>query len=137
MISILYKWIPNKSLGKFVLGAPINQYDNLILMEEEYDKSVEWEVYKPIDSDMLRIFVEENKIISIACYDTCSYQDTNLIGKKLGELEKILAQKPTEIGEPIELDIGGEQIPIEFDPVGLQVWIKDGVVVSAFFRSED
>lgn len=134
---MLYNWIPNRSVGDLALGSKISHYKNLVLVEEEFHESVDWNIYRLKDNDTIRVYVEKKNIISILCYEKFFYQGINLIGKKLKEVEKILEQKTSEFGEPVDLGNDGIQIPVEFESIGLQAWVRDGAgtIVSIFANS--
>jgi len=135
---IAWTWVPNVSIGPFEFGEGIEEYfDAFEILEipEEYDPEVEWEVFGLPDEDV-RIFTSEGRIISVACYGEFFLEGRNLIGMPYENVEAMLGQEPDEVGDPIPIE-DEEQVPIEFDSLGLQIWTVGGVVVSVFSFADE
>lgn len=64
-------------------------------------------------------------VVSVGCYDNLLYQGRNLLGLTLEEIREVLGQED-EIGEMI-----GEEIPVEYESLSLQLWFRGDVVVDA------
>lgn len=72
-----------------------------------------------------RIYTEGDRITGVGAFDELFYKGKNLFGMTLVRLRSHLGP-PTEIGEAI-----GERIPVEYEQLGIQVWLgTDGLVDS-------
>lgn len=129
-MKINYQWVPNDRIGPFAFGTLANQYIEhygLIPVPEEYNQKVDWIVYKTNTDD--RIYVEDKKIVSVSCSSTCIYKENELIGQPVDKILEYLNCEPDSI-ESAELSEGFQEI-YEFDQLGLQLWVKDGIVITA------
>lgn len=124
-----FDWVPLRRVGPFKFNDNINKYldFDLFEIEDEYDQDVNWKVYGLLGCDF-RLYVENNIIDSIGCFEECIYNDQNLIGIPFNELTLILKKKPDEKSFE-ETDKGNFEV-FEFDDFSAQVWVKDGVVDS-------
>ncbi|WP_141699143.1 hypothetical protein [Candidatus Thiosymbion oneisti] len=137
----MLEWNPNRGVGVFRFGDRIDRYISAMGLDEfpdEYNEKVGWKVYgwsKP----ELRIWVEDRKIESIACYDECWYRGINLIGIDISKAIACIGSNPED--DPDEFDVGGEtQTVFEFDDVAAQLWVKENIVVTvicSFFPEEE
>ena len=128
-----FEWIPREKLGDFEFGTPIEKYIkkyNLETLPEEYDNKVGWDVYS-LPNTNVRIFVENGSIISIACYEECWYQGTNLIGLNIEEASRLIGSNPSDDVDLIYIDNEPQQV-FEFEDLEAQFWVKDGKVVTIF-----
>lgn len=131
-------FVPFKSIGFFQLGGNISQYKDLLFNWEfepvdKYGK----EYYKSSD-DNLMIAVRNHIIESIFCYKEICYNSINLIGLSIQEFKELLNVEP--IGEVDKYDFEDDNQPqfvYEFDSIGLQVWEKNGVIVTIIAGSKD
>ena len=82
---------------------------------------MEWETYE-IPGYESRVYVEDGRVDRIGCYDELIFKGTNIIGLSLSEFRALFGPED-EIGEEFD----GE-VPVEFEKVGLQVWLRDDVV---------
>lgn len=126
---ITMELIPLKSIGPFLFNSELSHYTSLALTElpEEYDKEVGWRSYALPDNDV-RIYVENGTIVSIACYDECIFCNYDLVGLHEEVSKSIIQSKLTHL-EIMELD-DEVKVILEYDDIGMQVYIKDGVVES-------
>ena len=123
------EWVPLERIGPFIFGSMIDKYCEkyeLNLSPEEYNEKVGWEVYK--GGDDIRIYLEMGRIESVSCSATFNYQGINIIGKPVDKAIDLINRKPDNI--EIEELFEGPQEVYNFDPVGLQVWVKNGLVVT-------
>ena len=126
-----FLWIPLVSVGPFKFGDDINNYFvqyRLKQIPEEYNEKVNWDVYA-LPNEELRIFSENGRIVAVACEKICAYEDLNIIGMKMGKVAQAIRIEPDFI-ETEELT-GGPQDVYDYDALGLQLWLKDGIVVKA------
>lgn len=136
----MLEWNPNISVGVFRFGDRIDHYISALSLTEfpdEYDEEVGWKVYGWSGPE-LRIFVEDDKIVSIACYDECWYRGVNLIGTDFSEAIVCIGSSPED--DPEAFDINGEtQVVFEFEEVDAQLWVKEDIVVTVIcgFLSEE
>lgn len=127
----MLEWNPNVGVSLFLFGDRIAPYLSAIGLEEfldEYNETLSWEVYgwsKP----ELRILVEDDKIVSVACYDECWYRGINLIGADIATAMECIGAHPEDNPDEFDLD-DGIQAVFEFDEVGAQLWVKKGIVVT-------
>jgi len=128
---MILRWIPLKSVGPFNFGSLIQKYYGKFCLKyipDEYNEKVGWDVYGISDED-IRIYFEEGKIEAVSCGINCIYNDMNMIGMKAEELISILGDKPDTV-ETEELSDGLHEV-YDFDNLGLQIWTKKGIVVTA------
>ena len=129
----LWEWVPLHSVGSFLLGDNINNYldkFNLQLVDIE-DDVVDWVSYELLESDVV-VHTEQSKIISIACYKHFFYKRINLIGLTLGEITKIIKKHPDKVDKITVCNDEPPQLVYEFNSLELQLWFKDGLLVTAF-----
>jgi len=124
---------PKVSVGPIRFGEPagpvIKKYGLIKCVEEPMIECEDWDTYEFTDCET-RVYVENDKIENIGCYDELFYKGKNLFGMTLDELRKHLGPE-TEIGETFDLDSGDECTPIQWDNLEIQVWLdKDGLVDS-------
>ncbi len=125
-----FDWIPLKQIGPFVFGDPIGDYVealNLSHIPEEYNEKVNWEVYS-LCSD-IRIYTEIGKIVAVSTSNFCVYKGYNIIGALISDVIKEIGIKPDSI-EPEELS-DGIQAVYDFDDLGLQLWVKADIILTA------
>ena len=128
-----YNWVPNVSVGEFRFGTPVSDYVDVgRVTKRTYDPELGGGDWYADENDDPVITVDEHGLINdILCYDGLFYRGRNLIGLHIEEVVKVLGQSPDEYGEPVELDDDDVQITAEFEDLGLQLWLRDGVAVSA------
>lgn len=62
------------------------------------------------------------------CMAKCFFNNVNLIGLEMNNLKKIIGIEPTGTDQ-LDLDDGLKDV-LEFDPLSLQVYVKNGKVIS-------
>jgi len=72
---------------------------------DEYDEEIGRKVYGWSELE-LRICVEDDKIVSIACYDECWYRGINLISTDISKAIECIGSDPED--NPEDFDVGGE-----------------------------
>jgi hypothetical protein len=132
---------PKTCVGPFRFGHEVDKKTmetlDLEVMEEESDPSEELVAYAVSKPDV-RVYTVAGKVAFVACYESLEYDGVQLIGLTQREMEEKLG-RPSEWGEPLWIDDGsdpGFQQPIEYDSLGLQLWLRGGTVVSASCRAE-
>lgn len=132
MLKIEWIWKPNSSVGLIKLGDKIEEYLDkfgLILLDEHLD-ATGWIRYKAPDIDTY-IDTEDGVIVSISSYETFLFNNKNLVGMDVKDLNKVLGCSPDEIGNQVIYEDGDVQIPYEYSDLGLQLWISNGKVALA------
>lgn len=124
-------FIPFESVGDFKINSKIDDYFNSHEFEV-FPKDGEYDSEKfNIDNPSISLFVEDGVIESICCDEECLYKGRNLIGMSIEELISHTGEK--YYGEIDEADFEEDNIPqyiYEFEDIGLQVWTKNGIVVT-------
>lgn len=131
-------FVPFQSIGFFQLGGNISQYKDL-LSDWEFEPIDEYgkEYYKSSDENLM-IAVRNQIIESIFCYKEVLYNNTNLIGLSIQEFKDLLNVEP--IGDIEKYDFEDDNYPqfvYEFERIGLQVWEKNGVIVTVIAGSKE
>lgn len=129
---INFDWIPLKSVGPFKFNDSIKNYSQyeVIEIKEEYVAEVDWIVYG-LSSFDFRIYVENELINSIGCFEKCIYKNINLIGISFMEFTQLLNDEPTEFSIE-ETDDGKFEI-FDFDNFSAQVRVKNKIIESIIF----
>jgi len=133
-LNISWVWVPLISIGPFYFGETISQYKKryqLKLVSKSNECVTQWDTYEVTGYDDAQIHCENNKIVSVACYQEFYYKKINLIGKNLKEVCDLLELTPDEYGDIIYIN-NSPQVPVEFDSINLQVWCENKIVVSIF-----
>lgn len=128
-----WEWSPSNGVGPLKYGALIQDYLSeypIRLLEPEGSDVTGWGTYEIENSDKT-IWTEEGKIVSIRCDEYFVYKGNNLIGLSKIECIAYLQRQPDEVGEGVLFEDGTVQKPLEFDELGLEVWLEDGKIVSA------
>ncbi|MDM1046612.1 hypothetical protein HX004_08385 [Myroides sp. 1354] len=124
MIAIL---IPFQSVGDFVLKSNIDNYIkeySFCIRDYSSDLATPAAHYS-VDYPRMALFVENNLIEEVACYEELLYKGRNLIGMKIEEF--ISHTGENFVGEIDCLDFEDDGLPqyvYEFESIGLQVWVK-------------
>lgn len=116
-----------------MFGDPIDQYCakyNLKIIPEEYNEKVNWEVYRADEG--ISIYTEDSKIKAVSCSKSCFYKGTDLIEVPIERITSVLNLQPDMI--EVEELIEGPQEVYDFDEIGLQLWVKNGKIVTAIFN---
>lgn len=120
---------PLKSVGPFLFDSSISNYSDFMLHEvdEEFDEEVGWKAHTIPDKEV-RIYTENEKIVSIACYDELYLDGNNLIGLEVGVFKSIINSELSDY-EKIELDNGIKEI-LDYDSLGIQAYAMYGFIDS-------
>lgn len=131
-MNTVWEWVPNSSFGPIKLGDGINSYVQKLhlLNDVAEDDFTNWIGYKLPNVDIY-IYVENGIIVSITSYEEFVYKGKNVIGMKGNQLGEILGCEPSELGRSVLFDDGDIQTPFEYFNLGLQLWVSNGIVVSA------
>lgn len=124
-------WIPNQSLGGVPFGCRENElrrFGDFVRIHNEEDAFVGWNVYGLEQG--VRIYCEGGGVVSIAVYDSLLYRSCEVIGCKFDDIDHVIGSSNYIIEEPIDLE-SESQTPVDFDELGLQLWIRKGIVASA------
>lgn len=123
---------PGYSVGPFNFGDHINLYLG------EYDFEVETigerdpTKYYSLEDEGVWITLDENECIGIvACKKELQFRGANLVGMSLRQFE--VHTMAGYVDEPDSLNWEEGDIPqivYEFESLGLQVWVKSGVIVT-------
>jgi hypothetical protein len=126
-------FVPNKGVGIFEFKTPLIDYvADGSLVREDYPPELGGDEDYVDDSKGISVSADEQGLIEdIFCYEELIFKKTNLIGMKISNVIAILGQEPEEYSEKIEVTEDDFQITAEFDSLGLQLWLRNSVVVSA------
>ena len=132
-----YSWSQLKKIGDFYFGVDLDSYKNRynLIRDPELadDISGGWESYV-IDCDHytgIRIDVENGLIVSISCYLKLYFKGKNIIGMSAEDAISLIGESPDKIGDALIVK-SEEQTTLEFDKLGLMLWVStSGIVVSA------
>lgn len=130
-----------QSVGNFILNSNIKDYIEKYPFEINdytYEQNAP-AVHYSLDNPKLTLFVENNIIKEIACYEELLYRGRNLIGMGIEELISHTGENYE--GEIDCLDFEDDNIPqfvYEFESMGLQVWVKgkQGRIVTIIVSSD-
>ena len=140
----IFVWKPDVALGPVEFGQPVQRYVeslDLRICENPF-KPGEFECYSyGEDMDPAYYADDEDRVENIVCFEKLIFEGQDLIGKTLEEVIQILGQEPEEIGQAEEGLDGEVEVAVEYDNLGLQIWIVDGVsqsaIVSKAFQEDD
>ena len=140
---------PNISVGALEFGQeiePLVKEGTLVEVVDSEDQDDRFIRYSsrvfayPDDpeGDELLVFADETgtTIEDIHCHRSLKLGEAELIGATLPDVVKLVGSEPDEIEQGFELGEGNFQDIAEFERLGLQVWTKDGAVVSIFASNE-
>ena len=133
----LFIWVPLENIGPFKFGDKIYNYVAhypLTHIPEEYNEKVNWDVYE-YPHKGLRIFSENGQIVAISSETILIYNDVNIIGMAKEKVGDILLAEPDVI-EQEEL-IEGPQDVYDYDDLGLQLWVKDNVIIKSICNGKE
>jgi hypothetical protein len=122
---------PNEGVDEVRFGMSVAQLvaSGYMGKVERYNEITEWRTFARDES--LLCYVKTNVVIAFACFENCHVREKNIIGLRDSELIAILGQ-PSEIGDALWVSNNQQQIPVEYEKEGLQIWFEDGKVVSVF-----
>jgi len=132
---------PRTRVGDFEFNCLIESVISQFEFSHYTPKGEDYEVYE-IEGHKTSIYVEEGLITSINCKEECLYKGRNMIGMEIDDFLNYYGWEPDD--EPDELDFEEDDIPqyvYDFDEPDLQVWTKDGIIVtviaSNYIEEED
>ncbi len=126
-----HDWIPLHRVGLLEFGTSIDRFiENGTATAIDTDDSTGWLTFA-YDDDSIRVHVEDRRIVSVACYEDCLFNETNLIGIDFESIVKLLGYTPDGSPDVIFIDDEPQQV-YEFEKLGAQVWVKDGRVTTVF-----
>ena len=134
-MGLKYEWIPTVGVGPFRFGVPVEQYvASGLLKFESYPEELGGGGSYVDKGDNLAVSVEDQGqgvVYIIQCDASMLFKGRELIGVSLADALEILGREPDEFGEELELDDDEIQVTAEFDELGLTLWLKDNVTMSA------
>ncbi|MEC9344762.1 MAG: hypothetical protein VYB54_00955 [Pseudomonadota bacterium] len=127
-------WIAGIGVGDIKFGMPISSLEHFMNLEKVDSDRKDPEDRQYIDWDE-DISISDNEsngdgIDSIHVYKTLKFNSTELIGVPVEIFQKIVGDRSPARIENIWLDDEDCQQVYEFESLGAQVWVKDGIVVS-------
>lgn len=123
---------PGQRIGLFAFDEPIPEAvrSEVRLVASEDLGELAWQEYEYTSRDGTPyvVFVEEGVVSHVDCHRRCSVNGRNLVGLSFKEAQKLVA----EIGraEGVEEMSEGPQSVYSLDSSGLQLWVRDGVIVT-------
>lgn len=133
MWNFTWNWEPLKSVSVFRFNDEIKKYEESCRLVEDpdmYSETVGLVSYD-VPNHNVRIDVEKGLIVTVSCDEELLYKGQNLIGMDQDKAIKLIGHPPEKVGE--SLIIGDkEQFTLEFDSLGLMLWVNEsGKIVSA------
>lgn len=128
LITVGWEWVPVKSFGPFIIGAPISQYMGKYgLKKLDFESGNQYELLQP----EIAISVENGKIESFNCFEECYYKGVNLIGLKFQEVPNLLQEEPFDIDELYIEILNEDQKVYTYEKCGLQIWVRpNGTIIN-------
>jgi hypothetical protein len=124
--------IPFKQVGPFAFLEDIKSYEGFAFDFIPCDDKTEWDVYK-LKEEGIELYTENNSIVSIACRKELYYKTVNLIGISFDSFLSKFNLKTTGEVDKIYLPNDDDyQDVIEFDGIGIQVWLKENKIETVF-----
>ncbi len=130
--------IPFKTVGEFQIGSNIENYIkkynfNIYDYSNDSTPGINFSLTNP----KITLFVYEEIIESIACYEKLVFKKKNLIGMSLVQFIEHTGEN--YVGLIDELDFEDNEPPqyvYEFEGIGLQVWIKNEIIVTIIVSNQ-
>tara|TARA_R110002072_G_scaffold50840_6_gene136473 strand:- start:633 stop:1070 length:438 start_codon:yes stop_codon:yes gene_type:complete len=138
----IFEWVPTKSVGPVKFGDDVKKHLETLPLRECADpfNDSEFMCFGYGEAEEPSYFLDEaGRVESIVSFSALKYRGVDIIGLPIERVIEILGVSPDEYGEDVE-DVEGEvETPVQFDALGLQLWILDGVSNSAVvsFANED
>lgn len=131
-MSVIWEWVPNSRLGPIKLGAKIKYVIETygLLNDEDGDDATDWVGYQ-FPNEEIYVYAQNGIIVAITSYVTFLYKGKNIIGVDINELPLILDRDPNEYGKSVFFEDGDVQTPLEYDDLGLQLWVSHDLVTAA------
>ena len=131
MTEMTFDWVPNVAVGPLKFGELVSPHVESGLLEFCADLSNDSDCFVLAGKNDPAVYTNEKGAIDDILTDQkLVFRGQNLIGMRIEAVVDLLGQEPEELSEPIELD-DDVQVSAEFDSLGLQLWLRDGVAVSA------
>lgn len=127
------RWIltPHVSVGDIKFDSPISQYVSIYhLVCHGEDPDTNWVRYE-IPGCESQIFAEQGDVVCVECSETLILDGINLIGLTYSRLLEVVGAED-EAGEEIS-----EDIPLEYQRYGMQVWVSQEWIVDSIMCSRD
>ena len=117
--------IPNKSVGKYIIGEKIHAYLQLNHYYEHCIESFfEYDRYEFPDDDII-VYVEDEIIQSITCNKTCFWKGVNIIHMNFESFLKhytVMYDSKDEVYLRVAERFQTQKV-YDFDELGLQIWV--------------
>ena len=124
--------IPFKQVGPFCFHKDILSYKDCEFEFVPCDDKTGWDVYK-LRHEGIELYTENNTIVSIACRKEIYFKGANLIGLAYDKLTNEFNLTPTGEADKIYIPSDDDyQDVVEFDEIGIQVWIKEDKIETVF-----
>lgn len=133
-----YDWIPLTRLGPFEFRGDIRRLVEscIVIPLKSNDDSTGWDTYGYGKDAETRVHIENDLIVTVACYERCILHGRNLIGLEFDSAKQLIGCGHDEVPDIIEIDDEPQEV-YEFDDAGAQVWVKDGKVITVFCSAYD
>ena len=127
-------FVPNISLGQFVLGSDIRIYLKTAsyIFEEnpDKDKGYGYDSYY-FEKNNLEVWTDSNGIIeSIRSEYACYWNNINVIGLRFEKFKAIYHLEP-DSEDRCYFPNGSSQHVYDFESVGIQIWVRYGIIRTA------
>ncbi len=125
-------WIPLKSVGIIEFSVPLGKdavdLYGLIRQPAEDIECVNRKAYGDVDGK-IRVYIENNVVDAIGCYESCIYNGKNLIGSSIAEVAQRLGVPVPELDDQVWI---GDTLQdfYAIPEYELLLWVLDGVIVS-------
>ena len=133
-----WEFVPWQSVGAFKFYDNIANYKDT-LSNWEFEPKDEYcdECYRAPNGHCLG-GIRNNKIWTVFCYHTLTYQNTNLIGLTIDEFKQIT--QANYVGDIDTIDFEDDGYPqniYRFESIGVQVWEKQGKIVAIIVAGKE
>lgn len=120
---------PLIGINEFTFKSDIRNYNNFDFHYTPMNV-IGYDTYD-IDNSGLSIYAGNNLIESIACTKDLLYKGRNMIGMSIDEFKSHYNLNPSGDIDTLFVDDDETQDVYEFDEVGLQIWCRNNVIVTA------
>lgn len=124
-------WLPKKGLGDFLLGDNIAKYIESYQLSLSMNFNITPDIlslsYK-LNSPETYLYVDDGVITGISADETFIYQGVEFVGNHFSQISKILGSNYA-LNNPIEYEDKTVHIAIDFDELGLQIWVDEDFFV--------
>lgn len=121
--------VPFRRIGPFYFDVGIRKYTRSFSFEiTRKTKNYSTQHYR-LSSIDLTLFVDEGKIESIGCYQSCTLFERELIGMNIKVFENVFKVRPFGKADKIYLaEASTPHLVYEYEQLGLQLWVKNGKI---------